>query len=127
MNFCRFLLKLNGKLKSLAHRLFAEPVIKGSLAFCGKGVRIGQNCSFSGVENISVGDNSSLGGSTRILTTRAKVLIGKQVMFGPGVTIVTGDHRTDVIGKYVAAFLGRAGYGNKSQVTMQTLAEAGFL
>ena len=34
---------------------------------------------------------------------------------------------TDVIGKYVAAFLGRAGYGKKSQVTMQTLAEAGFL
>ena len=34
---------------------------------------------------------------------------------------------TDVIGKYVAAFLGKAGYGKKSQVTMQTLAEAGFL
>lgn len=34
---------------------------------------------------------------------------------------------TDVIGKYVAAFLDRAGYGKKSSVTMQTLAEAGFL
>ena len=34
---------------------------------------------------------------------------------------------TDVIGKYVAAFLGRAGYGKNSHVTMQTLAEAGFL
>ena len=33
----------------------------------------------------------------------------------------------DVIGKYVAAFLSRAGYGKKSSVTMQTLAEAGFL
>ena len=33
----------------------------------------------------------------------------------------------DVIGKYVAAFLNRAGYGKKSQVTMQTLADAGFL
>ena len=34
---------------------------------------------------------------------------------------------TDVIGKYVAAFLDRAGYGKKSGVTMQSLAEAGFL
>ena len=33
----------------------------------------------------------------------------------------------DVIGKYVAAFLNRAGYGKRSAVTMQTLAEAGFL
>ena len=34
---------------------------------------------------------------------------------------------TDVIGKYVSAFLNRAGCGKKSNVTMQTLAEAGFL
>ena len=34
---------------------------------------------------------------------------------------------TDVIGKYVAAFLGRAGYGKQSQVTMEHLAKAGFL
>ena len=33
----------------------------------------------------------------------------------------------DVIGKYVAAFLNRTGYGKRSNVTMQTLAEAGFL
>ena len=38
-----------------------------------------------------------------------------------------GNLEADVIGKYVAAFLGRAGYGKKSQVTMQTLADAGFL
>ena len=101
MNFCCFLFKLNGKLKSLVHRVFAEPVIKGSFASCGKGVRVGQNCSFSGVENISIGDNSSLGSGTRILTTRAKVSIGKEVMFGPAVTIVSGDHRIDVIGKYM--------------------------
>lgn len=101
MNVCRILYKLNGKMKRLVHRMIREPIIKGSFASCGKGVRVGQNCSVSGVENVSVGDNSSLGSSARILTTRAKVIIGKQVMLGPAVTIVTGDHRTDVQGKYM--------------------------
>ncbi len=34
---------------------------------------------------------------------------------------------TDMIGKYVAAFLGRAGYMKQSNVTMEQLARAGFL
>lgn len=34
---------------------------------------------------------------------------------------------TDMIGKYVASFLARAGYGKPSSVTMEKLAEAGFL
>ena len=33
------------------------------------------------------------------MTTRAKVLIGNDVMFGPGVSIITGNHRTDVQGR----------------------------
>ena len=42
----------------------------------------------------------------------------------------TGDLvniETDVIGKYVAAFLERSGNGRKKSVTMQVLSEAGFL
>lgn len=30
------------------------------------------------------------------MSTRAKLRIGNDVMFGPGVTIVTGDHRIDL-------------------------------
>ena len=33
------------------------------------------------------------------MTTRAKVLIGNDVMSGPGVSIITGNHRTDVQGR----------------------------
>lgn len=99
--FCRLIYKVRGKLATLSHRLFLEPIIKGSFAACGKSVRISHHCSFSGIENISVGDHSSLGASTRILTTRAKVTIGNYVMFGPAVTIISGDHCTDVIGKYM--------------------------
>ncbi len=101
-SFCRIIFKLKSKIKTLFYRVFSEPIIKGSFASCGKNVRVGRGSSFSGIENISVGDNTSLGSSTHILTTRANVKIGKFVMFGPGVTIVSGDHRTDIIGKYMS-------------------------
>ena len=100
--FCRFVHGTSNKLAGLSHRLLVEPFIKGSFASCGTAVRVGRGCSFSGIENVSVGDHSSLGAGTRILTTRAKVSVGHHVMFGPGVTVVSGDHRTDVIGKYMA-------------------------
>ena len=40
-----------------------------------------------------------MGIDTLILSTRANVYIGDDVMFGPRVTIVTGNHRTDLIGR----------------------------
>lgn len=82
-------------------RVFAEPLIKNSLHSYGTRVRIPKGCSFAGIGNISVGNDVYFGADTRILTTRAQLKIGSYVMFGPGVTIVTGDHRTDVLGKYM--------------------------
>lgn len=99
---CRILYKLGQKVSAIIYRIFSEPCIKGSCAFCGKKVRIGRKSNFRGIENISIGDYSSIGEGTKILTTRAKVKIGTHVMFGPGVTIVSGNHRTDVIGKYMS-------------------------
>ena len=100
--FCRAVNKIRSKIAMALHRAFVEPLIKGSFASCGKKVRVGQRSSFSGIENISIGNHTSLGSDTRILTTRAKVKIGSYVMFGPGVTIVSGDHRIDVVGKYMS-------------------------
>ena len=34
-----------------------------------------------------------------MLSTRAKVIIGDYVMFGPNVSVITGNHRIDVLGK----------------------------
>ena len=97
--FCRFIYKLNLKIKKAAHKIFSEPIIKGAFAECGEAVNVARHCSFSGISNISLGHHVVLGPNTRIMTTKAKTVIGNYVMFGPGVTIVTGDHRTDVIGK----------------------------
>ena len=98
---CRFIGWGSSKARVLLYRIFVESVKKKSFSSCGKNVRIGMNCSFSGIANIAVGDNVSLGFGTRFLTTRAKVSIGNHVMFGPGVSIITGNHRTDVVGKYM--------------------------
>lgn len=42
-----------------------------------------------------------IGPNALFLSTRAKIIIESHVMFGPNVTIITGDHRTDVVGKYM--------------------------
>lgn len=89
------------KVKNALHRLFVEPVIRKCFGSCGKHVRIPRNCRFSGIENIHVGEHVYFGPDFRVLSTRAHVMIGNYVMFGPGVTIITGNHRTDLIGKYM--------------------------
>lgn len=82
---------------------FIEPLIRSSFCEYGTNVRIPAGCSFSGCENIFTGNNVYFGVNTRVLTTKAKLIIGSHVMFGPGVTIITGNHRTDVLGKYMCA------------------------
>lgn len=80
---------------------YIEPLIKRCFRSYGAPVRIPSGCSFLGIGNISVGDHVYFGADTRVLTTQAQLKIGNYVMFGPGVTVVTGDHRIDVVGKYM--------------------------
>lgn len=72
--------------------------IKKELLSCGNQVSIGKGTSIS-PRSVSIGNNTTLGIDTLILSTRANVYIGDDVMFGPRVTIVTGNHRTDLIGR----------------------------
>lgn len=64
---------------------------------CGRAVRFGKGFSAVGYENIEVGNHVSIGMNSRFVTSRAKIKIGDYVMFGPHVTIVTGDHRIDLL------------------------------
>lgn len=36
-----------------------------------------------------------------LICTRANIIIGDHVMFGPNVTMITGGHRMDLVGKYM--------------------------
>lgn len=74
---------------------------KGALAGCGKKVTLGVGLRMYGPENITLGNDVSIGERATIMCTRAKVKIGDHVMFGPNITIVTGGHRTDLVGRYM--------------------------
>lgn len=74
-------------------------IIKASLANCGFNFSIGRRFIINGIKNISIGNNVSLNDNLTILTTRAKVIIGDDVMFGPGVILITGNHRIDIPGR----------------------------
>lgn len=78
------------------------PIWKRSMKHCGKGVYLRPMSSdIKGIENLSVGDGTSIPKESIIYCTEASCTIGKKVIFGPRPTIITGDHRIDLIGKYM--------------------------
>ena len=100
-NMYRIIYILPSKIKRIIHRGLITPIIRRSFGKCGKNVKISSGCKFSGIENIFCGSNIVLGTETMIMTTRAKVVIEDYTFFAPKVSIVTGDHRYDVMGKYM--------------------------
>ena len=82
------------------HKWIIVPFLRSSFRKCGKDVSVGQKC-FITYKNVCVGNHSSIGYGALFMSTRASVLIGNHVMFGPRVTIITGNHRTDIIGRYM--------------------------
>ena len=75
---------------------------KRSMKYCGKGVYLRSLSSdIKGLGNLSVGDGTSIPKGSTIYCTEAPLTIGRKVIFGPHPTIITGDHRTDIIGKYI--------------------------
>lgn len=79
------------------YKLIEEPIKKCMLNEYGRNVHIGHNVT-GNLENVICGNNVSLGGENLFLSSNAKVRIGDNVMFGPRVTVITGDHRIDVTG-----------------------------
>jgi acetyltransferase-like isoleucine patch superfamily enzyme len=53
-------------------------------------------------ETIEVGDDVFLGPSAVLAASESFIRIGSKVMFGPNVTVLGGNHRTDVIGAFMA-------------------------
>lgn len=73
-----------------------------SMRYCGKGVYLRPSKSdLKGLWNLSVGDYTSIPRGSVFYCTSAPLTIGKRVTFGPRPTIITGDHRIDVIGSYI--------------------------
>jgi glycosyltransferase involved in cell wall biosynthesis/acetyltransferase-like isoleucine patch superfamily enzyme len=78
------------------------PVWKRAMKSCGRGVYLRPMSSdIKGLQNLSVGDGTSIPKGSTIYCTEAPLTIGRKVVFGPKPTIITGDHRIDIIGKHI--------------------------
>ena len=78
------------------------PLWKRSMKHCGKGVFLRPMSSdIKGIENLSVGDGTLIPKGSTFYCTRAELKIGNKVIFGPKPTIITGDHRIDIVGKHI--------------------------
>lgn len=67
---------------------------------CGRNVKFGHGCDFSH-ESIELGNDVYIGPGAKFMSAISSIKIGNKVMFGSGVTILGGDHRTDVVGEYM--------------------------
>ena len=80
--------------------LIMSKCYKSQMKQCGKNVSLHPSTSvYFGLKNLSLGNNVSIPRYAHIFCTEAPLTIGNNVIFGPAPTIITGDHRIDVIGK----------------------------
>lgn len=98
------LLKILGKpilffIKAM-RKLYTALFIKPQFLSCGKHVSISHDIvgTFS---NIIIGHHSAIGPNCVFYSSMARLTIGNYVMISPNVTIITGSHKTDVLGKYM--------------------------
>jgi len=52
---------------------------------------------------IAVGDDVSLGSRPCLIAAKSRIQIGNHVMFGPEVTIRGGNHRIDLVGRFMTS------------------------
>jgi acetyltransferase-like isoleucine patch superfamily enzyme len=86
------------KTPSYIWRKYALPY---SFMHFGKKSSLGSGFTCKGSNNVYIGDNVSIGPNCVIYTTIAKTIINDNTIIGPGVTIVSGDHKYDVVGKTI--------------------------
>ena len=74
---------------------------KCRMKHCGKQVRISNGTILSGLSRMSFGDHVYVGPGCVFYSADADLTIDDYVTFGPRVTIMTGNHRTDVVGEFL--------------------------
>ena len=104
MKKTRMLYKLLNYPGTLFKRLNNSLKVK-MLKKCGKGVRLGKNVEATW-ENCSIGDDVYIGDNAVFMCAIAPLEIGDHVIFGPNCTVITGDHRIDIVGKYMSEVKG---------------------
>lgn len=96
-----FLWCLVSKSNSVINRIILSPFKKSLCRSCGKKVLICRGCKATW-SNVVIGNDVWINTGAEFLNTRANVVIKDHVMFGPNVLVITGDHRVDIVGKYMS-------------------------
>lgn len=77
------------------------PFLLSQCKECGDKVSIGYDSLLIGMENMSFGNRINIGSNSVFFSTMANLKIGSYVMSGPHLTIMTGEHRSDLVGEYM--------------------------
>ena len=75
------------------------------LESCGEDVSIPLNTRIYGGQ-LQLGNHVYLGDENLFMCAKAPIVIRDHVMTGPRVTMISGDHRTDMVGKYMTEVKG---------------------
>ena len=73
-----------------------NPILKVSVKKHGKNVTFGVGCTFSGINNVELGNDVHIGSRNHFLCTRAPIIIHDHFMSGPNVYFISGNHRIDI-------------------------------
>lgn len=87
-------------LKRLYNRIYI-PYYKRKMGACGRDVYFTPSDSVFLYENMYVGNDVHIAYHADFVASKSKIIIGDHVVFGPHVSIRGGDHRTDLVGKFI--------------------------
>lgn len=94
----RLLYRIYDIFSKVVYKYLIMPLIKSNFKECGENVSIGRGGKFT-FKNISIGNHTSIGQEANFMSSKASIRIGDNVMFGPHVFMITGNHRIDIIGR----------------------------
>lgn len=94
------MLEVKYYVKRLYNKLYV-PILRKQFQECGYNVVFSPFDSVFSYKNIIVGNHVNIGYHADFVASRSKIKIGNHVVFGPHVSIRGGNHRTDIVGRYV--------------------------
>ena len=95
-----FLSRLLQKITGFTN-LIVTSAYKKNMKKCGSDVTINKGTLFTGTKRMNFGNHIYVGPNCTFYSTNADLTISDFVTFGPGVVIMTGNHRIDKIGEYI--------------------------
>lgn len=97
----KFLYKTINVMYRAFNKIIVVPGLKESIGCYGQNVNLSYNFDIRGYKNIYMGSNIQIGPHATLWSTRAKIIFKDNILIGPGLTVITGDHRTDIKGKHI--------------------------